>query len=73
MKDTIKDTQGVHPRKLKLTKQKVSRDTKDDLSSEDEEHFSTEEEKQDLRRQFKKTGSFPKVNFKTFPNISNTR
>ena len=44
---TIEDTQGVHPRKLKLIKQKVSQDTKDDLSSEDEEHFSTEEEKQD--------------------------
>ena len=44
---TIEDTQGVHPRKLKLIKQKVSQDTKDDLNSEDEEHFSTEEEKQD--------------------------
>ena len=40
---TIEDTQGVHPRKLKLIKQKASQDTKDDLSSE--EHFSTEEEK----------------------------
>lgn len=44
---TIEDTQRVHPRKLKLIKQKVSQDTKDDLSSEDEEHFNTEEEKQD--------------------------
>ncbi|ESO08290.1 hypothetical protein HELRODRAFT_184622 [Helobdella robusta] len=34
---TIEDTQGVHPRKLKLIKQKVSQDTKDDLNSEDEE------------------------------------
>ena len=40
-------TQGVHSRKLKLIKQKLSQDTKDDLNSEDEEHFSTEEEKQD--------------------------
>ncbi|ESO05315.1 hypothetical protein HELRODRAFT_171684 [Helobdella robusta] len=44
---TIEDTQGVHPRKLKLIKQKVSQDTKDDLSSKDEEHFNTKEEKQD--------------------------
>jgi len=44
---TIEDTQGVHPRKLKLIKQKVSQDTNDELSSEDEDNFSTEEEKQD--------------------------
>ncbi|ESO00226.1 hypothetical protein HELRODRAFT_176069 [Helobdella robusta] len=81
---------------------KVSQDTKDDLSSKDEEHFNTEEEKQDsdsgsqdsdalkekeeivwrddmaflhhlitCYRQFKKTGSFPKINFRTLPNISN--
>ncbi|ESO01391.1 hypothetical protein HELRODRAFT_174947 [Helobdella robusta] len=98
---TIEDTQGVHPRKLKLIKQKVSQDTKDDLNSEDEEQ---QKEKQDsdsgsqdsdaqkeeeeivwrddmaflhhlitCYRQFKKTGCFPKVNFRTLPNISNAR
>ena len=36
---TIEDTQGVHPRKLKLIKQKVGQDTIDELSSEDEENF----------------------------------
>ena len=36
---TIEDTQGVHPRKLKLIKQNVSQDTIDELSSEDEENF----------------------------------
>ncbi|ESO12141.1 hypothetical protein HELRODRAFT_158590 [Helobdella robusta] len=40
----VQHTQGVHPRKLKLIKQKVSQDTKDDLNSEDEEQ---QKEKQD--------------------------
>ena len=34
---TIEDIHGVHPRKLKLIKQKVSQDTYDKLSSENEE------------------------------------
>ena len=42
---TIEDTQGVHPRKLELIKQKVSQYI-DELSSEEEENNCTEEEKQ---------------------------
>ena len=44
---TFEDTQGVHPRTLKLIKQKVSQGTIDELSSENEENFCTEE-KQDV-------------------------
>ena len=44
----IEDTQGVHPRKLKLIKQKVSQDTINELRIEDEENLFTEEEKQDF-------------------------
>ncbi|ESO12668.1 hypothetical protein HELRODRAFT_159245 [Helobdella robusta] len=92
---TIEDTQGVHPRKLKLIKQKISQDTKDDLNSEDEEQQNSDSSSQDsdalkkeekivwrddmaflhhlitCYRQFKKTGCFPKINFRTLPNISN--
>ena len=42
------DTQGVHPRKLKLIKQKVSQGTIDELSIEDKEILCAEEEKQDF-------------------------
>ncbi|ESO11502.1 hypothetical protein HELRODRAFT_166505 [Helobdella robusta] len=44
---TIEDTQGVHPRKLKLIKQKVSQDTKDDLNSEDEEQQRVSQDTKD--------------------------
>ena len=44
---TIEDTQGAHPRKHKLIKQKACQNTINKLSSEDEEKFCTEEEKQD--------------------------
>ena len=36
---TIEDTQGVHPRKNKLIKQKFCQNAIDELSSEDEENF----------------------------------
>ncbi|ESN93067.1 hypothetical protein HELRODRAFT_189670 [Helobdella robusta] len=44
---TIEDTQGVHPRKLKLIKQKASQDTKDDLSSENEEQQRVSQDTKD--------------------------
>ncbi|ESN94381.1 hypothetical protein HELRODRAFT_164214 [Helobdella robusta] len=44
---TIEDTQEVHPRKLKLIKQKVSQDTKDDLNSEDEEQQRVSQDTKD--------------------------
>ena len=43
----LKIHKEVHPRKLRLIKQKVSQDTIDELSSEDEENICAEKEKQD--------------------------
>ena len=42
---TIKVTQGVHPRKLKLIKQKVNQDAIYELSSEDEKNFALKKKK----------------------------